>query len=84
MKKQIIGEVGMDNDEVVVYEAKGIVDGYDEPMYAVFEAQEMAELWLSDFYDGAFHRMVIEERQEPDYEGLAQYFDSLENGENYE
>lgn len=53
----------MDNDEVVVYEAKGIVDGYDEPMYAVFETQEMAELWLSDFYDGAFHRMVIEERQ---------------------
>ena len=64
----------MDNDEVVVYEAKGIVDGYDEPMYAVFETQEMAELWLSDFY----------ERQEPDYEVLAQYFDSLENGENYE
>lgn len=28
--------------------------------------------------------MVIEERQEPDYEEMARYFDSLENGENYE
>lgn len=61
----------MENNEIVVYEARGTVDGYDEQMYAVFETQEMAELWLSDFYDGGIHRMVIEERQEPDYEGLA-------------
>lgn len=74
----------MEDNEIVVYEARGTVDGYDEQMYAVFETQEMAELWLSDFYDGGIHRMVIKERQEPDYEGLAQYFDSLENGENYE
>ena len=53
-------------------------------MYAVFETQEMAELWLSDFYDGAYHRMVIEERPEPDYEEIARYYDSLEKGENYE
>ena len=74
----------MENNEIVVYEARGTVDGYDEQMYAVFETQEMAELWMSDFYDGGIHRMVIEERQEPDYEEMARYFDSLENGENYE
>lgn len=73
-----------EKNEAVVYEVRGFIEGYDEPMYAIFETQEMAELWLSDFYDGAFHRMVIEDRPEPDYEGLAQYFDSLENGENYE
>lgn len=74
----------MGNSETILYEAKGTVDGYDEPMYAVFETQEMAELWLSDFYDGAYHRMVIEERPEPDYEEIARYYNSLENGENYE
>ena len=49
----------MEDNEVILYEAKGFVDGYDEPMNAIFETQEMAELWLSDFYDGAYHRMVI-------------------------
>ena len=71
----------MDNDKIVVYEVKGIVEGYDEPMYAVFETQEMAELWLSDFYDGGIHRMAIEERPETDLEEIARYYDSLENGE---
>ncbi len=71
----------MENNEIVVYEARGTVDGYDEQMYAVFETQEMAELWLSDFYDGGIHRMVIEERPEINYEEIARYFDSSENGE---
>lgn len=73
-----------EKNEAVVYEVRGFIEGYDEPMTAFFETQEMAELWLSDFYDGGIHRMVIEERQEPDYEEMARYFDSLENGENYE
>ncbi len=70
-----------DKNEVVVYEVKGLVEGYDEPMTAFFETQEMAELWLSDFYDGGIHRMVIEERLETDHEEIARYYDSLENGE---
>ncbi len=71
----------MDSNEIVIYEAKGTVDGYDEPMYAIFETQEMAELWLSDFYDGAFHRMVIENKPEPNYEEIERFFGSLENEE---
>ncbi len=70
-----------ENDEVVVYEARGFVEGYDESMTAFFETQEMAELWLSDFYDGGIHRMVIEVRPETDHEEIARYYDSLENGE---
>ena len=57
-----------EKNEAVVYEVRGFIEGYD----------------VSDFYDGGIHRMVIEERQEPDYEEMARYFDSLENGENYE
>jgi hypothetical protein len=68
----------MEDNEIVVYEAKGFVDGYDEPMYAVFETQEMAELWLSDFYDGAYHRMVIEDIPEPDCGEIARFFDSID------
>lgn len=71
----------MEDNEFVVYEAKGTVDGYDESMYAVFETQEMAELWLSDFYDGAYHRMVIEDRPETDYEEIARFLEIMDENE---
>ncbi len=71
----------MEDNEIVVYEAKGFVDGYNEPMYAVFETQEMSEIWLSDFYDGAYHRMVLEDIPKMDYEEITQFFDSYENEE---
>ena len=70
-----------EKNEVVVYEVRGFVEGYDEPMNAFFETQDMAELWLSDFYYGEIHRMVIEERPEINYEEIARYLDSLETGE---
>lgn len=73
-----------EKNEAVVYEVRGFVEGYDEPMTAFFETQEMAELWLSDFYDGGIHRMVIEERPETDYEGIARFLEIMDENERSE
>ena len=46
----------MENNEIVVYEARGTVDGYDEQMYAVFEH--------ADFRHEPFKSKIREQNRE--------------------
>ncbi len=62
----------------ILYEVHVVLPEKEEPISFAFDTYEAADLWLSDFDEGGISEIVIDDKQEEDYEKMLRAFEAYE------